>query len=151
MSGIISYTAFGGKSGLLGPTPSFRALMHSSTGSGVVIMVFVTTHASTHNHGGHYNTSTGYFTAPIKGLYQFNFVGLSTNSATQVDYSLWDGSTELSLMRSQGHSSHETIDGSFCIDIVAGTTIAIRKNGGVAAYGDSSTWSNFSGYLVCPT
>ena len=151
MSGIISYTAFGGKSGSLGPIPSFRAIMHTSTATGAAVMVFVTTHGSTHNHGGHYSTSTGYFTAPIKGVYQFNFTGLSTSSTGQVDYALWDGSNELSLFRSQGHASHESIQGVYSIDIAAGTTIAIRKNGSYAAYGDSTTWSTFSGYLVHPT
>jgi outer membrane lipoprotein-sorting protein len=62
------------------PRPGYHAYLTSSTAlsSGVQQPLFTST---TFNEGGHYNTSTGKFTAPTEGVYQFNFA-LQLNSST---------------------------------------------------------------------
>jgi len=65
-----------------------------------------------YNIGGHYDTTTYIFTCPLVGRYLFfvNYFTISGNSAT-VDLIRDDGTTELTILRSQGSASPSNNEG----------------------------------------
>jgi len=77
MSGILSYRAFGGRSGLIGETPAFHAYGFASTEDSA--HGTVPFNQTVYNTGGHYNTSSYTFTAPVNGLYAFT-LNISLNA-----------------------------------------------------------------------
>lgn len=82
-----SLSGYSGNTNLLArmssPRPAFHAYLGTTTAysAGVVKRVLGST---TYNDGGHYNTSNGKFTAPTKGIYQFNMaLQLQSSTTTQ--------------------------------------------------------------------
>ena len=65
-----------------------------------------------YNIGGHYDTTTYIFTCPLVGRYLFfvNYFTISGNSAT-VDLIRDDGTTEITILRSQGSASPSNNEG----------------------------------------
>lgn len=137
--------------------PAFSAFRDSSTVEGLNgTIVFNGTRS---NIGSHYNTSTGKFTAPVAGLYQFNFVGFGSNStgsvvpsATAPFVTLYNETTSSNLVRSYSYiassSSHPTLNFSGLVPLAANNVVRIDV-GGAYVYSDASdVYLTFSGYLV---
>ena len=132
--------------------PAFRAYNSTNniwTLAGNATFVFNTTE---YNIGNCYNTSNGRFTAPVAGVYQFNFytiiLGAYTNGA-------------VSLRRNDGaptsgfnvHFSPST--GGAWSNVVYTTSIYLNAgdyvnmiNGSTSVDYHGDDWSSFSGYLV---
>ena len=135
--------------------PAFSVYRDSSTLEALTgTIVFNGTRS---NVGGHYSTSTGKFTAPIAGLYQFNFVGFGCNSTggtipvnTSVYPTLYNETTSNNLVRGYEYAStasHPNVSFSGMVPLAANDVIRIDVGGYV--YSDASDlYLTFSGYLV---
>ena len=68
--------------------PAFRA-SHGSTNipaNNIIICTNVAAADGNFNIGGHYSTTTGRFTVPIAGIYQFSITGLYTNTGANATF-----------------------------------------------------------------
>jgi hypothetical protein len=61
--------------------PAFRATKNNGSGSSGASTTIVFNQVNT-NIGSCYNNSTGFFTAPVAGMYQLNFTGITNNAST---------------------------------------------------------------------
>ena len=138
--------------------PAFSAYHNFTSGdnglTGTIIF-----NATTSNVGSHYNTSTGIFTAPIAGLYQFNFVGfgcddtvgsyLGNNSAY---VTLINQTTSANLTRSysanSGASNYPNLSFSCAHQLAANDEVYISVGGRYVYTDASDLYLTFSGYLV---
>tara|TARA_Y100000401_G_scaffold83977_1_gene69255 strand:+ start:251 stop:757 length:507 start_codon:yes stop_codon:yes gene_type:complete len=99
------------------------------------------------NVGNHYDASTGYFTVPVTGLYQFN-VSLYTNeTGDNVHYSvIWVNGSHLHnnfYIQNDVSGSYPdlSLNYSICAELTAAQYVEIRVTEDV--YGFHSNWSGF--------
>jgi hypothetical protein len=110
--------------------------------------------ATEYNIGGHYNTSNGRFTAPVAGVYQFNFY-------TIVYGNLQNGAISLRKnggAPTSGHNIHfspyytsvswSNVVYTTSLYLNAGDYIFLINSTGVQIPIHGDDWSSFSGYLV---
>jgi hypothetical protein len=129
--------------------PHFRAyasytIPYAPGGSGVIVFNVIQ-----NNVGGGYNTTNGRFTAPIAGVYQFDYHLLGTNDATDGDVRVWKNGANL-FMASYGgtYTGYKPVDVHFSILLAAGDYIELRNLGGATWHTDGSyhCWAS-CGYL----
>lgn len=129
--------------------PSFQAYRNQSGWTVTAGSVFVFDN-TVHNRGGHYNTSNGRFTAPVDGIYQFNFHTIYSGNA---------GNDWISIRRNgvriNGGDFHFSTDPGSQWDTVGGAlnlylnaSDYVQMIAATEHYYHGSNWSNFSGYLV---
>jgi hypothetical protein len=110
--------------------------------------------ATEYNIGGHYNTSNGRFTAPVAGVYQFNFY-------TIVYGNLQNGAISLRKnggAPTSGHNIHfspyytsvswSNVVYTTSLYLNAGDYIFLINSTGIQIPIHGDDWSSFSGYLV---
>jgi len=131
--------------------PSFRAYKTSSQTAGSTNET-VTWSATYHNVGNHFNTTSGTFTAPVAGLYQFALTCLTPNAANTLNLHITlNGSNNDGLrMRVAVASGHTTGCITGVLNLNASDYIQVRlENQGGEVYGDASkAWTTFSGHLL---
>jgi len=137
--------------------PSFHAYRDSSAAEGLTgTIVF---NATKHNIGSHYDTSTGKFTAPVAGVYQFNFSGfgcentsghqLAANTSVFVD--LHNETTSADLARIyyiNASAGYPVLSMSHAVSVAANDVILIQVNQRYVYSDTSDLYLNFSGFLV---
>jgi hypothetical protein len=151
MSGIISYTTLGGKSGLIGPTPSFMARTSSGTISATTEVVWQT---AQHNLGGHYSTSTGRFTAPVQGVYYFSVSGRH-NSSTAGGLDMVIGGAQSTASQTlarlefaAAYPAYSQLENSGMFLMNAGEYCSCIVYSGQLHF-DNNYYAHFAGYFVC--
>lgn len=134
--------------------PVFSVYRDSSTAEGFTgTIVF---NATRSNVGSHYNTSTGKFTAPVTGNYQFNVVALGATSSgaalsgEAVYATLYHETDSANLLRSyvSGQTGYPNLSFSTTQPLDANDVVRIDV-GGAGVYSDGADiWLAFSGFLI---
>jgi len=136
--------------------PSFSVYYDSSTTEGIGGTVVFT--GVYHNTGNHYSTSTGKFTAPVAGLYQFNFVGFGSTSSgnvlaggTSASTQLWSDTLADNFLVSYGYSTsghHPNLSFSTAQRLAANEAVYIKTLNNYLYSDATDEYLTFSGYLV---
>jgi hypothetical protein len=106
-----------------------------------------------YNNGGHFNTSTYRFTAPIAGIYHFHFHTIYYGSGANAAISLrvnaaGQSGTNTHFSANEGAVWH-TINITTNLDLAENDYVDIMTNSmGNMTYLHGTTWNEFSGYLV---
>ena len=100
------------------------------------------------NQGGHYDTSTGKFTAPVDGIYSFAAQFYSNN---QVSANMYIEVNDVQIASSQvngtdDQSAYEGIEMAVTLKLDAGDTVHIESSSN--GYHQNSAYSYFCGHLV---
>ena len=132
--------------------PAFSAVRVSSqtlNNSTVVCDTVIT------NVGGHYSGSTGQFTCPIAGLYQFNFqcIGVGNTSAFDI-FAKINGTTSQHLLAVRPNSVNQSdpyssLSSATGVAVFAASdTVEVFTPQNLTMYSDGNSWLKFSGYFI---
>ena len=139
------------------PLPIFHAYRTSnySIGTSDAIIIYDTTKV---NQGSHYNTTTGIFTAPVDGIYEFAWASIATTANDVFRYILAiNGSPETAKdelrvdINSTGLDYGTNGEFSRYISLSANDTVEVQVNTGSAqtGYGDANfAYTYFRGRLI---
>ena len=149
--------------------PCFRAGCSSDLnpgGNGTIIFQDVTTTGSHFNVGGHYSTTTGAFTAPVAGVYNFYTQvlwesmnnGEDMHDAIYVMYNSSGGGTGGSLVSydarraeyvagTTGNSGYYGAFTTVMVNMVAGGSVYVRNRKNLTVHGNRN-FTFFQGYLI---
>lgn len=103
------------------------------------------------NIGNNYNSITGLFTAPVKGVYYFRFTicGLQINQSTGA--SLYkNGQKIVSVGQWLFHNQHRYASNGAVLQLEVGDVVCMKLLPGYTIYDSPDNLSTFSGFLIYP-
>tara|TARA_R110000868_G_scaffold340483_1_gene601141 strand:+ start:480 stop:1220 length:741 start_codon:yes stop_codon:yes gene_type:complete len=128
--------------------PSFAA---SRDAGHVPAATYIVCNIVRHNIGGHYNSTTGVFTAPVAGRYVISTMFMCNDDSPYANknYKIQtNGSNYNSAYSSGGPSNvHHAFSWSGVISLSQSDSVSIW-NENLTIYGNSTLYSHFSGYLI---
>jgi hypothetical protein len=130
--------------------PSFCTETKPSSVSNGATIVWSSTLFNTSNS---YSTSTGKFTAPVTGIYQFQFQVMFTsfNPAQIRFFKTPSGGSQdtLSEVKSQGFSGIvHILNDSRCVQLNVNDTVHVFKDTGTLVTNTDKAFASFSGFLI---
>jgi hypothetical protein len=125
--------------------PAFRATKDNGGGSGAgTAIVFNTVNT---NIGSHYNNSTGLFTAPVAGMYQFNFSGITYTVNTDITIEV-NGNAVAWTYSYIGSQTYLNLSMSVAVYMSAGDSARVYVRAGSVYVGGDGGAPRFSGFLI---
>ena len=124
--------------------PSFEAKRTSGDVTQGNVVVWNETR---HNIGGHYNTSTGEFTAPIGGTYLFTGQGF-TNNTNNITLDLQVNGVNRFRYQDDTNASYRSGTFSYITLLNATDVVRMYTTIGTAHFNPSGLYSHFSGVLI---
>ena len=127
--------------------PSFMARGHGGGAYNNSAATLTPTNVIDHNIGNCYNTSNGYFTAPVAGRYIYGYglgiIYATASSGTMYPYIRKNGTTlhyQYNQWSSSSLADYQSISASIIVNLAAGDylTVTISTNGNAQWYMDSS-------------
>ena len=136
-------------------TPAFFATHSGASNTQTGYLVYNTSGGGYYNDGGHFNVSTGAFTAPVTGIYHFHFHGFFQTGAATGDFEVnlyrtnSDNSGTVSVCRQYGNKHQLNNYGpSISIHYTGSLTAGqyVRAHTGKSFHGSNGYF--FGGYLI---
>ncbi|XP_076099322.1 complement C1q-like protein 3 [Mytilus galloprovincialis] len=94
-----------------------------------------------------YNPTTGIFTAPVAGVYQFSYTVMSA-AGKYLHVYLSHNNTKQQSVWLKG-SSHETGTANIILKLKKGDHVELKSHGSITIHSDSNNlYSSFSGFLI---
>lgn len=93
-----------------------------------------------------YDSSTGIFTTPITGVYQFSSVVMSDKGQYLIA-SLWHNATRVLSVHIKTQA-YQTGELGTVLDLKKGDEIAVKSAGSYTIYSDTMNYCSFSGFVV---
>ena len=154
MSGIISLTAFGGRSGIIGRPPSFIA--YGGSGNTTIADGATVPFSTIIQRGSGMHASTGVFTCPVGGFYHFG-AQITTNEHPPLGFSFKINASSYGILArttsgadTQSMSENDTLLIFGAAELPAGETVSIVNmvgaNRDITLNAISHTY--FRGYLI---
>uniref|UniRef100_W5KI94 C1q domain-containing protein n=1 Tax=Astyanax mexicanus TaxID=7994 RepID=W5KI94_ASTMX len=130
------------------PKVAFSAAL---TDSGTVGPFSVQTQKVITNVGKAYNSNTGVFTAPVKGIYYFRFTALGFIHSNAMSVNLHKNQQTLMHIGSYNtHGYHEFISSGLTLELEVGDEIYTSLSATYKLFDNSNNSTTFTGFLLCP-
>ncbi|KAG1971159.1 complement C1q-like protein 4 [Pimephales promelas] len=103
------------------------------------------------NIGNNYNSITGFFTAPVKGVYYFRFTicGVQKNQSRGANL-YKNGQNIVSVGQEVYHDQHRYASNGAVLQLEVGDVICMKLLPGYTIYDSPGNLSTFSGFLIYP-
>jgi len=125
--------------------PSFEA--YRTVGNITTSNTTIVFNGTRHNIGNHYNTSTGYFTAPVAGTYIFTTQAFTNGSSSGIVDIQVNGSSRV-RMEADTNVSYRSMFASGIFSLSVNDVVRIWCISQPIHYNTSGLYSNFCGYLL---
>ena len=101
------------------------------------------------NEGGHYNSTTHQFTAPVGGIYLIH-INVAANQGQEITFGVYKNMLEyFNIHRTITNSSGvETLGRALLMELSRGDTLHVEASN--AIYGDANKQNSFTGLLLFP-
>ncbi|XP_063069642.1 complement C1q-like protein 4 [Engraulis encrasicolus] len=100
------------------------------------------------NVGGAYNSVTGFFTAPIKGVYYFRFNAMDRPHSSWTNVQLFKNGQLVMSLSDKVYQGHNNISGGLALQLEVGDVVNLVLPEGKRLYDDKNNHSTFTGFQL---
>ncbi|KAL2080968.1 hypothetical protein ACEWY4_022821 [Coilia grayii] len=102
------------------------------------------------NVGQAYSSTTGFFTAPVRGVYYFRFTVMDYPSSAYAHIKIFRNVKQVMLLADYESQGHLYLSGGVALQLEVGDVVNLRLPAGCRLLDDSNNHSTFSGFLLFP-
>uniref|UniRef100_A0A667YJY1 C1q domain-containing protein n=1 Tax=Myripristis murdjan TaxID=586833 RepID=A0A667YJY1_9TELE len=129
----VAFSAALTDSGQVGPFDGYTTLIYTKVLS---------------NFGQAYNSATGIFTAPVKGMYYFRFTAFDFQHSVYSGVSLYHNGRPVIVNAVYNQSPHEYFSNAVTLQLEEGDTVYMGLVAQFQLYDDSNNHNTFTGFLL---